>query len=136
MKKLILITILITLLRCNIAEDTEKKVSNWVKDMISQMTNYGNRCGPWNDGPNTGIDDLDSCCVIHDAGWQEAKDDKETYLNCGSGLRSDLDAELVECVSSLDSDPLLWENPAEDPEKANSYIDDLMLIFKPCMSTN
>lgn len=48
---------------------------------------YGNWCGPGQSGPGAPIDDLDTCCMVHDNCYG-----REGYFDCGC------DAALCGCA--------------------------------------
>lgn len=143
MKNLIIIFLFI-FTSCSVSE-VKKKVEDQIKIWIGGITSYGNYCGPFNEKKQEDpipSDDLDNCCRNHDIGWPKVREDSE-FLECGKGLRSDIDTQLVECVESLDGNPSLWDNPPEisegkTQEEVNEetldYINALILLFTPCSS--
>jgi len=138
MKKIIFIIIFsILFIRCedietvvdDVAEDVEKQVKIWISD----IADYKNWCGPWNDIKGDPADSLDTCCMAHDQRWQDVKEDKD-YLVCGEGARADLDAELVECLENLGDNTENWDIPPEDADAAILYKDAAIIIFDICDS--
>lgn len=118
-------------LTCN--DDAKEKIEDQIKIWISEVADYENWCGPFNNIKGTPADSLDECCQAHDERWQYAKNDP-AYLTCGEGLRSELDAELVDCVENLDDNTDNWENPPVDSDEANWYIELILTVFSPCMA--
>lgn len=149
MKKLIcLIIITLSLGNCNI-DNIKKKTVEQLKIWLSDIADYGNYCGPYNNKKHEfpkPTDSLDRCCRFHDKRWQDVKYDDsgnidDNYLTCGKGDRAELDSELVLCVSDLDIDPNNWENPPviinnetqnEANDRALNYGDKLIFLFDIC----
>ena len=110
------------------AEDIKDEFTN----MVGELKDYANWCGPAHSGPDAALDSMDSCCETHDHCYEALNLEGSDYADCTEGEKLTCDTALVTCLEALDDDSSTWTVPAADATEAEAYKDDAITIFKTC----